>query len=98
MTPVVDLLGHPLPQPSVVRKDGQLRKVGYAARPGTGPKRQRCGNCEHLARVLHRGETSHKCALMAHAWTHSSATDVHRQAPACSEWERKIYPLPSTKG
>ena len=84
-----DLLGHPIPPPVVFRKDGRRRKIGYAARPGTGPKKQRCGTCAHASSVVHHGATTHKCELKAHAWTHGAETDINLRAPACEEWQRK---------
>ena len=67
------------------------RKIGYAARPGTGPKGQRCNTCSHCMLVECRGVVSRKCQIMARHWTPSSATDIKHNAPACSEWERKPY-------
>lgn len=84
-----DLFGVPIPAPPVVPKDNGKRKVGYAARPGTGPKKQRCGTCANFSRVIHKGAASFKCGKMAHAWTHGSETDIKPRAPACAEFERK---------
>ena len=92
-----DLFGEPLPAPAAVRKDGGRRKVGYAARPGSGPKGQRCGNCKHCSLVTRRGVASKKCELMAHAWTHGAETDIHPQAPACKQWERRPLAAPKFK-
>lgn len=90
-TPVVDLLGEPIVESVSVSDGPRLRKIGYAARPGTGPKRQRCATCVHSQRVLHRGSYSTKCERMAHAWTHGPETDIKPNAPACREWERKPF-------
>ena len=88
---LIDLLGEPLPAPHHLRKDGGRRKIGYAARPGTGPKGQRCQTCAHHQRVTHRGISTFKCSLMDHAWTHSSETDISLRAPACRKWERRPF-------
>jgi len=85
-----DLFGHPI-KPHAPARDRGVRKVGYAARLATGPKGQRCGTCAHAARVLHRGSLTHKCELMAHAWTHGEETDISLRAPACHKWERKPF-------
>jgi hypothetical protein len=87
----LDLLGEPLPAAHQIRKDGGRRKVGYAARPGSGPKGQRCANCAHCSKVLHKGYESRKCERMAHAWTHGSETDIKPNAPACRQWERRPF-------
>jgi len=89
-----DLFGDPLPVPTVLRKDGGRRKIGYAARPGSGPRSQRCSTCKHCMRVLHKGAHSFKCERMTHVWTHRTETDVKPNAPACQEWERKALPRP----
>jgi len=90
-----DLFGEPITAPVAIRKGGGRRKVGYAARPGSGPKGQRCGNCKHCSLVTSRGVSSKKCELMAGAWTHGAETDIHPQAPACKQWERR--PLAGVK-
>ena len=86
-----DLFGHPLAAHAPAKVRRGVRKVGYAARLATGPKKQRCGTCIHAARVLHRGNATHKCQLMAHAWTHGEETDISLRAPACWKWDRKPF-------
>ena len=86
-----DLLGEPLPSSDAFRKDGGRRKVGYAAKPGTGPKRQFCRTCAHAENVLREGHRSLKCGRMAHVWTHGSETNVVPNAPACRQWERRPF-------
>lgn len=86
-----DLFGEPIAAVPAVRKDGKLRKIGYAARPGTGPKKQRCGTCLHAHRVTHHGQFTHKCELMTHVWEHTAPSDINLRAPACSRWARKPY-------
>lgn len=85
-----DLLGYPIKSHAPARSQG-VRKVGYAARLATGPKKQRCGTCKHAAKVVHKGDVTHKCQLMAHAWTHGQETDISLRAPACFKWERKPF-------
>lgn len=64
---------------------------GYAARPGTGPKGQRCNTCVSMQRVLQAGARSYKCEIRAAEWRPGPETDVKHNAPACSYWERKPY-------
>lgn len=91
MTTEHDLFGHPVPSPAAFRKDGRRRRAGYAARPGTGPKGQRCITCLHCELVTRHGDSSHKCRQRASEWRHDELTDIHPNAPACREWTRKPY-------
>jgi hypothetical protein len=86
-----DLFGITIPPPAAYRKDGRLRRNGYASRPGTGPKGQHCFKCQHCIRVQHAGIRSHKCQLIAARWTYEVETDIKHNAPACREWSRKVY-------
>lgn len=86
-----DLFGEPIPPVAALRRDGKFRKIGYADKPGTGPKNQRCGNCIQAERVVHRGEFTHKCKLMLHVWENTAPSDINLRAPACSKWQRKPY-------
>lgn len=83
-----DLFGKPIatPQPP---KPG--RRIGYAARPGTGPKGQRCNTCRFCIVVTQSGERVRKCELKAPIWTTTDETNVKHNAPACKMWERKTY-------
>jgi hypothetical protein len=74
-----------------LRSDGGRRKIGYAARPGTGPAKQRCNTCAHMARVLSAGIRSHKCEVMAGIWSTDPITDIKPNAPACSAWMRRPF-------
>jgi hypothetical protein len=87
-----DLFGVRIPPPATYRKDGLLRRRGYAARPGTGPKGARCFSCKHCVKVQHDGIQSHKCELIADRWTYDAATDIKHNAPACRDWMRRQYP------
>jgi hypothetical protein len=60
---------------------------GGADRPGTGPKGETCGSCEHLVRARYGRHP--KCLLTRAAWTHGPRTDVRVRWAACSKWERK---------
>lgn len=86
-----DLFGEPIAAATAFRKDGQERKIGYAARPGTGPKGQRCNTCAHCMVVVYHGMRSRKCHVVAALWSASPATDIKHNAPACREWQRKPY-------
>ncbi len=83
-----DLFGHPLKSES---KRSGVRKIGYAAKLATGPKGQRCGTCSHAQAVTHKGRKSHKCEVVAMAWTPGEETDINLRAPACHHWERKPF-------
>ncbi|OHV15917.1 hypothetical protein BK022_15730 [Methylorubrum extorquens] len=68
----------------------QLRRgtqaKGYAAMPGTGPKDETCGSCDHLVRKR-LAKVYRKCGLMRAHWTGGKATDVLASAPACRNWK-----------
>ncbi len=85
----IDLFGQPMLSQTSFRKDGRLRKLGYAARPGSGPKSQRCNTCAHCIRVVHGDVHSYKCEIIASRWTQCATTDIKPNAPACSEWRRR---------
>lgn len=59
---------------------------GYAAKPGTGPKDETCGSCDHLVRNR-LAKTYLKCSLMRRVWTGGRATDVKARSPACKFWK-----------
>lgn len=88
---VQDLFGNPVVADVIRRRDGRVKKIGYAAPLATGPKRQRCSTCRFAQRVLHEKVYSHKCELMAAIWTYGEETDISLRAPACSQWERKAF-------
>lgn len=62
---------------------------GGADRPGTGPKGETCGSCEHMVRTGGGHDRYPKCLLTRAAWTHGPRTDVRVRWPACSKWEAK---------
>lgn len=88
---ITDLFGHPMPSQELFRKDGRRRKIGYAARPGSGPRRQRCRTCKSCMAVLSKGVRSHKCEVMAKIWSDDPATDIKPNAPACREWATRPF-------
>jgi hypothetical protein len=92
-----DLFGHPDPAPVMVSAfTGKVRRKtvpkGYAARPGTGPKGETCGSCEHRARVHHHNRHYNKCMLVRASWTHGPGTDILCRTPACRHWEKDTNP------
>jgi hypothetical protein len=78
-----DLFGEVPPSPAKVSTAGQAH--GYAASPGTGPKGETCGSCQHLYRKR-MAKTYLKCALMSAMWTGGHGTDVLARSPACVMW------------
>lgn len=75
-----------------VKKRGKhhVEPRGGADRPGTGPKGQTCGSCNHLvATGRSRRKTYYKCALTRGCWTHGPRTDIRVRWDACSKWEKR---------
>lgn len=86
-----DLFGAPIISASLVPARPLVRKIGYAARPGSGPRGQRCNTCRHAQRITHRQARSWKCEVMAGIWHLGPSSDIKPGAPACSEFIRKEY-------
>lgn len=84
----VDLFGAPISAPAKPRPQPSL---GYAARPGTGPKGQRCNTCRHCMLVSADGQRVRRCELTAPKWDRGAQMDIKHNAPACKHWERKEY-------
>lgn len=84
--PEKDLFGDPV-DPSRAER---VHRIGYAARPGTGPKSQRCATCMSCIAVLSNAVRSFKCQIMAKIWDRPSS-DIKPNAPACSEWSRRPF-------
>lgn len=84
-----DLFGEPLPA-AVVRHKAAKRSIGYASRPGTGPKGQRCYSCKFAHRVAEAGRHAWKCEHRAAVWDRPES-NIKPGAPSCREWERKPY-------
>jgi hypothetical protein len=58
---------------------------GYAATPGSGPKDQRCWDCQNRRLVESPARKRFwKCALVK--WTHGAATDIRLRSVACSRF------------
>lgn len=62
-------------------------KGGYAAEPGTGPKVETCGSCQHH-RVRSLSRDYHKCAIGRNSG--GPGSDIRIRAPACKHWVVKI--------
>lgn len=63
---------------------------GYAARPGSGPKGEKCKTCKHMyRRTTGAGHAYFKCLKMREHWGHTRTTDILARAPACYFWEKK---------
>lgn len=88
MRPENDLFGVPINAPRAARP---ALSIGYASRPGTGPKGQRCNTCRFRMVITEHGRRASKCEIVAAKWTTSSETDIKHNAPACSDWQRRIY-------
>jgi hypothetical protein len=73
----LDLFGEPQSAAAPRKK-----KTGYAAIPGTGPKNETCGTCDHcyFTRSV-SGKRFNKCDLVKE--THGSGTDIRRKSQAC---------------
>jgi hypothetical protein len=69
--------------------DERIKQRGHAARPGTGPKGETCGTCQHYRRVLGGNRHYLKCGLMKHAWTGGPGSDIRAKDPACGYWRAK---------
>lgn len=69
-----------------------VKKRGHAARPGSGPKGETCGSCEHRVGVFGGRRTFSKCALRRAYWTHGRHSDISKKDAACSFWLAKAAP------
>lgn len=67
----------------------RMKWRGHAAQPGTGPKGETCGGCEHRTFRLGGVRAYSKCGLAKGRWTHGSGSDIRLRDPACSRWQRK---------
>lgn len=65
-----------------------VKKRGHADRPGTGPKGESCGSCNHLAK-RRLSKTYTKCGLTEATWTGGGGSDVRHKDPACSFWQAR---------
>ena len=65
---------------------------GYAWRPGTGPKGETCGSCEHCVKRAFTAGSYFKCKLNEVAWGHTRRTDILFRSAACKYWEKDNEP------
>lgn len=79
-----DLFGRQIVTPSAGR-----RRFGYADKPGTGPKGQRCNTCRFCILVCPVNRVR-KCEIMGRRWD-IPGSDIKQNAPACSFWQRRLY-------
>lgn len=87
-----DLLGHPIPRPATPRRPRDaVRRLGYASRPGTGPKGQRCSTCKSCIVMMRDEVRVRRCEIVAAKWTDGVEFDIKHNAPACRDWQRKRY-------
>jgi len=71
-------------------KPAPVKTRGHAAPPGTGPKGETCGACQHRVSVSTRaGKRFSKCALSRARWTCGAGSDIRRADPACRHWVAK---------
>ena len=81
-----DLFGNPVSDsPAPCRR---CVDRAHPDRPGTGPSGEICGSCAHYARVEYHDRTYRKCGRLRGVWTHGTGTDIRRNDPACSLFER----------
>jgi len=65
---MISLFGEEIPD--VARKPTAPKKGGHFAAPGTGPKGETCGTCQHAVRIQLSSKSVHKCELARRCWTH----------------------------
>lgn len=84
---VRDIFGNELTiaEARVLTRKGTPPK-GYAAPPGTGPKGETCGTCDHILR-RRLGKIYLKCGKAEYKWTGGPGSDIRARAPACRLWE-----------
>lgn len=88
---VLDLFGEEIVHVSALSvRNLRGYKGGYASRPGSGPKGERCGTCRHDVRLEGPNRNYHKCALCKPNWTHGAGSDIKMKTPACAKWERRL--------
>lgn len=83
---MLDMFGNPFP---VTKPRVRCRlDRAHAALVGSGPRKETCRTCAHLARK-HMARTYLKCGLMRSTWTGGPGTDVRAKDPACSKWKKR---------
>jgi hypothetical protein len=76
--------------PEQTRRAEVVKRRGHAAHPGTGPKGETCGGCEHRTSVRWSAHPYSKCALAKANWTRGPGSDIRKKDPACHFWTRKV--------
>lgn len=82
----LDMFGAALPAGAPARPS-----QGYASRPGTGPKGQRCNTCRFCHVQNRAGTRVRRCEIRAAEWD-KPGMEIKHNAPACRDWQRKVYP------
>jgi hypothetical protein len=76
-----------LPSSALAYAKTVVRRKGHAAHPGSGPKGETCGSCEHRKSVQGGRKTFSKCELMRAQWTAGPGSDIRKKDPACVLWK-----------
>jgi hypothetical protein len=63
--------------------------MGYARIPGTGPKGETCGTCNHAACKHLSKKRIYKCVCNYRNWTNGRGSDIVLKSPACILWVPK---------
>ncbi len=67
----------------------EVKLAGHAGIPGTGPKGETCGSCEHSV-VKRCSKRFLKCGLNSANWTSGRKSDVLHRDPACRKWVANV--------
>lgn len=73
-------------------KTTTVRAQGYIATPGTGPKGETCGTCQHCWLMNGAKRSWYKCRLARATWSPSRTTDILVSSPACARFEAAEFP------
>lgn len=65
----------------------RFRRRGHAGQPGSGPAGKTCGDCLSLVPQGTWNRKWFKCALLRHAWTGGTGTDIRRRDFACQHFQ-----------
>lgn len=60
--------------------------IGYAGKPGMGPKGETCGSCVYSKRHGHLNRRYYKCHHELGYRSSSEASDIKLKTPACEYW------------
>jgi hypothetical protein len=86
-----DLFGEPIANPEAAQTASlRKRRIGYADRPGTGPKGKRCYCCARAIRMESSAGILWRCEITVQLWQRPNS-DIKPGAPACASWESKQY-------